>query len=123
MAPWGAWSACTKTCGGGRKMRSRVIKTMGNEHGKKCGATTETHGCNSVACCFPNCPPDVSVKVFKDQRYFPAPGCKCKDRLACNMRSLLVTGPPTVGHRSGTHMWCNTVSKTQGCAHGWSWCA
>ena len=45
------WSACTKDCGGGKRSRSRTIKTEASNGGRKCtGVTSEQESCNTHGC-------------------------------------------------------------------------
>ena len=51
---WGAyepWSSCSKTCGGGEKMRTRQVDTHASNGGQACeGNATETEVCNTDGC-------------------------------------------------------------------------
>ena len=48
---YGAWSACSKKCGGGDRFRKRNKKTEANNGGKEClGEDTETETCNTITC-------------------------------------------------------------------------
>ena len=48
---YGAWSACSKPCGGGEKKRSRVVATPASNGGQACvGDAIETASCNTDAC-------------------------------------------------------------------------
>jgi len=47
---WSHFSACTKTCGGGRKTRTRKVTTKRNFGGKACAPRTEKQVCNSADC-------------------------------------------------------------------------
>ena len=49
--PYGVWSSCTKTCGGGEKKRTRLVSTPASNGGKEClENATETIVCNEEAC-------------------------------------------------------------------------
>ena len=49
--PYGAWSPCSKTCGGGEKIRTRVVKTPASNGGEICeGNATEIEVCNTEGC-------------------------------------------------------------------------
>lgn len=51
LADWGAWSACTASCGGGQRDRQRSIATPEKNGGKPCeGAMTELQACNEEEC-------------------------------------------------------------------------
>jgi hypothetical protein len=48
---WGAWSACTKTCGGGSATRKiKKIMQKGAFGGRKCPAKKQSKPCNSYTC-------------------------------------------------------------------------
>ena len=49
--PYGEWSSCSKTCGGGEKSRTRLVSQLASNGGKACeGEATETTSCNEAAC-------------------------------------------------------------------------
>lgn len=50
--PWKVWSACSKTCGGGEKLRVRICEgTAGNVESLNCeGHSQEFRECNSQEC-------------------------------------------------------------------------
>lgn len=50
MAQWQGWSACSSPCGGGVKMRMRLIRTRNMHGGEPCGDESETNSCNVEAC-------------------------------------------------------------------------
>jgi len=47
---WMAWSACTKSCGGGTMHRQRRVDVAGNALGKPCGKLKEAKGCGGQHC-------------------------------------------------------------------------
>ena len=49
---YGAWSACTKTCGSGKQYRSRVIETHESNGGTSCDADhhIQEQNCNNDSC-------------------------------------------------------------------------
>ena len=49
--PWGEWSSCSKTCGGGLKSLSREMNTPASGGGKPCvGGNTTYESCNMQNC-------------------------------------------------------------------------
>ena len=48
--PWGAFSQCSKACGGGVHTRTRAVTTPQEGAGAKCGELTEKSGCNTEPC-------------------------------------------------------------------------
>ena len=45
-SPWGAWSSCTRTCGGGQQTRSRICRG-----GAGCeGLSSQSQRCNTDEC-------------------------------------------------------------------------
>jgi hypothetical protein len=50
VGAWGAWGACSKTCGSGLKLRKRSITAVPNEAGKACPALEEPLTCGTKAC-------------------------------------------------------------------------
>ena len=48
---FGNWTFCTKSCGGGRTLRSRSVETQPLHGGKECqGEQIETKNCNEHPC-------------------------------------------------------------------------
>jgi len=47
---WGGWGSCSKTCGGGRKSRSVVVKKWPARGGKPCPSESQTIACNTGTC-------------------------------------------------------------------------
>ena len=50
MNDWGAWSDCSKTCGGGTTTRSRTVKVQARNGGNSCPTTSESASCNTQPC-------------------------------------------------------------------------
>ena len=50
MTGWNSTGACSKTCGGGTRARTRTVKTAPLWGGMACGPTNATLGCNNVPC-------------------------------------------------------------------------
>eukprot|EP01004_Peranema_trichophorum_P002386 NODE_144_length_3469_cov_340.552002_g122_i1.p1 GENE.NODE_144_length_3469_cov_340.552002_g122_i1~~NODE_144_length_3469_cov_340.552002_g122_i1.p1 ORF type:complete len:1105 (-),score=461.08 NODE_144_length_3469_cov_340.552002_g122_i1:155-2980(-) len=50
VQPWGAWSACDKSCGGGVSIRSRAIIVPSSNFGRACPTLQEVQKCNEQAC-------------------------------------------------------------------------
>jgi complement component 6 len=48
VGPWGEWSACTATCGGGMRTRSRTVVSAAK--GAQCPVLSEAAACNVQAC-------------------------------------------------------------------------
>jgi len=55
VAPWGAWSTCSSTCGGGSQRRERVISVFSRCGGAACEDTVfyEDQPCNTQCCSSP----------------------------------------------------------------------
>ena len=47
---WQAWSACTKTCGGGTKTKIRTKSVAENSYGSCSGSSTEKVACEEDVC-------------------------------------------------------------------------
>jgi hypothetical protein len=50
LTPWGRWTMCTLTCGGGMKSSSRDVETPASSGGKPCGATQSNKACSQQKC-------------------------------------------------------------------------
>jgi hypothetical protein len=50
LAAWSAWTACSKTCGGGVAKRSRTVLNQPTAGGKACSVTAETVKCATEHC-------------------------------------------------------------------------
>merc|ERR1711871_453070 len=81
---WGAWSKCSKGCGGGLQTRSRSVKVQSKNGGQKCPAVSESKKCNTHGC-KPACKgPSKSTKDAgypdKYRGWYDVQGCgKCQD--------------------------------------------
>ena len=68
---WSRWSACSVSCGGGSKLRSRLIKTRELYGGKPCnrsnldGINTSTE---KTECNIDSCPPGMMYSPGKYSR-------------------------------------------------------
>jgi hypothetical protein len=60
FAPWGSWSTCDKSCGGGKSTRERDTITK-NNHSGKCGNAVEVQKCAENACAV-----DCSVSAWNE---------------------------------------------------------
>jgi len=55
---WGSWSVCDKTCGGGRRTRSRGVQSAAQYGGKECvlvghaDCNSHTCGCTHIKCAY-----------------------------------------------------------------------
>ena len=47
---WGSWGACSASCGGGSRTRSRRVRVQPNILGTKCPALLQHRACNDVSC-------------------------------------------------------------------------
>ena len=48
---WGAWTACSEKCGGGTKLKTRIISKPAQNGGKSClGTSSREISCNSNLC-------------------------------------------------------------------------
>ncbi|QJR15636.1 thrombospondin type-1 domain-containing protein [Usitatibacter palustris] len=48
VSAWGEWSACTATCGGGMRTRSRTV--VSSAKGAQCPVLSEASACNTQGC-------------------------------------------------------------------------
>eukprot|EP00656_Telonema_subtile_P054704 TRINITY_DN8238_c0_g1_i1.p1 TRINITY_DN8238_c0_g1~~TRINITY_DN8238_c0_g1_i1.p1 ORF type:complete len:539 (+),score=107.56 TRINITY_DN8238_c0_g1_i1:120-1736(+) len=53
--PWGSWSMCSATCGGGESSRLRAIMRAAENAGARCGELEETRECNTQRCLATDC--------------------------------------------------------------------
>ena len=127
VGEWGSGGQCSKPCDGGEQSQTRKVLIEPSGSGQKCAALEQQIKCNLQPCCFPHCPPDVSKQIRDDMTWIPPDGCSCKSHTYCDMKSLLTRGPKsgksTGEVQPGSQMWCHTRENTEGCEHGWAWCA
>ena len=53
VSSWGAWSACSASCGGGTQSQTRTIVTPAANGGAACPALSQSQACNTQACNVP----------------------------------------------------------------------
>ena len=49
-AGWEEWSTCTKSCGGGTQLRTRIVETYQNAGGNCSGESLEEQECQTEIC-------------------------------------------------------------------------
>lgn len=52
VSEWTRWTACTKSCGGGSKERTRSVFTAANNLGRECPNLMDSESCNAHPCPF-----------------------------------------------------------------------
>ena len=100
VSDWGANSTCSQSCGGGSKIRHRVITTAAASGGVACPALNETNPCNEQPC-----PVDCVVSVFSD--WSP---CTQSCGNGTQTRSRNVTTPPDHGGAA-----CPALDQVRSC--------
>ncbi len=50
VSPWGDWSSCDRSCGGGLQSRNRTVTTLKSGAGAECPPLSETQSCNTQGC-------------------------------------------------------------------------
>jgi len=100
VGQWSEWSACTKTCGGGTRMRNRVVNTPATNGGKECPALTETETCNTQAC-----PIDCEVSTWTEWN-----SCSKPCGGGVQTRTRTVTKPSAYGGKE-----CPLLKETKPC--------
>jgi len=100
VSEWSDWSACTKTCGGGTRIRTRVVNTPATNGGKECPALNETEVCNTQAC-----PIDCEVSTWTEWG-----SCNKPCGGGVQMRTRTVTKAVANGGKE-----CPVVSETKSC--------
>jgi complement component 6 len=98
---WSAFTACTKTCGGGTKSRSRSITTDPLHGGYVCPFLSETNTCNTDPC-----PVDCVVSAW-----VAFGSCTVSCGGGAQTRSRTMTTPASFG---GQH--CPVLTEVQGCS-------
>eukprot|EP01005_Ploeotia_sp_CARIB1_P001581 NODE_49_length_1989_cov_422.059613_g48_i0.p1 GENE.NODE_49_length_1989_cov_422.059613_g48_i0~~NODE_49_length_1989_cov_422.059613_g48_i0.p1 ORF type:complete len:406 (-),score=54.18 NODE_49_length_1989_cov_422.059613_g48_i0:672-1889(-) len=71
---WTRWTPCDKTCGGGKRTRTRVVRVQPPPGARACPSTNEVMACNTQAC------PKTPVSVNQGDELLQLQGAKgqCK---------------------------------------------
>lgn len=100
MAPWGAWGACTRSCGGGRQTRTRGVRQPAIYGGHACGALESSQSCN-----IQDCAADCHVSPWET-----CTGCHASCGLSNEVCERRVITPARRGGRP-----CPALTKTRVC--------
>ncbi len=100
VSPWGDWSSCDKSCGGGTQSRMRSVLVQDQYGGASCPALSESQSCNTQPC-----PVDCQVSEWSD---WSTCDKTCGGGTQSRMRSVLVQ--PQNGGAA-----CPALSETQAC--------
>jgi len=73
MTAWGAWSFCSKSCGGGTHYRTRTVETPDQHGGASCPPQQENAKCNDFTC------PDPSQSPMSILHLIPHSKISTKD--------------------------------------------
>ncbi|CBZ54470.1 putative thrombospondin type 1 domain-containing protein [Neospora caninum Liverpool] len=121
VAEWGAWSACSKNCGGGVHVRTRAVLTEKRGNGRDCPSPLfEREGCNLFRCPDTVCEDNPDVPVMTggvECRVLLAMGCHrlLKDLAEENDREFPSHIPPETRVQDACPTTCGTCTE---CAPG-----
>jgi hypothetical protein len=117
VSDWGAYSACTKTCGGGTMTKTRTVITPAANGGTACPPLTQTDPCNTQ-----ECPVDCEVSGWSD---FSACSLPCGG--GTQTRTRTVTKQPTFRGAACPPLTetqnCNTQGCPVDCVGSWAGCS
>jgi hypothetical protein len=121
VSAFGGWSACSKSCGGGTRSRSRTVTVQPKNGGNACPALTESEGCNTQGC-----PVDCQVSAFTGWS-----GCSKACEGGTQSRSRSVTVQPQNGGNACPALTESRSCNTQACPvdcqvgpfSGWTTCS
>ncbi len=100
VSGWSAWSACSKTCGGGKQRQTRTVSVQSANGGVACPSLVEERSCNVQAC-----PVNCVVSAWSA---WSICSHRCGGGLQTQSRSV------TVPSANGGAV-CPTLSQTQSC--------
>ena len=92
LSAWSAMDACTKTCGGGTRQRTKRVLVAAAYGGKRCATTHQLLACNDVAC-----PRDCIVTDFTAWSACSASCGRGISRRTRAMRSAATSGGKACG--------------------------
>jgi hypothetical protein len=102
VSTWGTWSTCTKTCGGGSRMRYRTETRPENHGGEPCPKLIETARCGEAPCAV-----DCVVSQWSGWG-----ACSATCGAGVNRRTRTVQTEPLDGGKS-----CGSLSDSRSCTH------
>ncbi|PFH35883.1 hypothetical protein BESB_055340 [Besnoitia besnoiti] len=121
VSEWGAWSSCSKPCGGGVHVRTRGVLTEKRGNGRECPSPLfEREGCNLFRCMDSVCEDNPDVPIMTggvECRVLLAMGCDrlLKDLAEENDREFPTHIPPETRVKDACPMTCGTCAE---CAPG-----
>jgi hypothetical protein len=95
VSAWNAWSACSKTCGGGTQTRTRTVTQQPANGGAACPALQEQQVCNTQAC-----PVNCQVSDFAPWSAWSACSTTCGGGLQSRTRTRTILVQPQNGGSS-----------------------
>jgi hypothetical protein len=114
MTSWSGWHTCSKTCGGGKKYRTRYPIQDAKHGGKKCGAQRQELNCNSAKC-------PVDCQLSKWSGYSKCSrSCKClycHANVGTTTRTRTVVSKAAIGGKSCGALTDERECNTQMCPH------
>lgn len=97
VGEWGDWSDCTKTCGGGEKVRTRKVIQEAGIGGRACPPLKETATCNTQ-----NCPTNCKVSDWSNWT-------------SCDINGVQTRVRRVMQHQSPDGIACPELKETQNC--------